>query len=699
MTVEARNAGQALVNAEVEEIVGPFEVEPTRFSLAVGDASELAIRMRPRSEGEIEGEIRFRAGDGTRVVLPVRGRGVDRALRVDPPRIDFGPVAVGERSTAEFKVESMADGDLDVLLSLGGSNEFQISTTPFVIGGRRSVTLEVTFVPQKRGTHAAWLDISPCTDCLPVRVDFTGVAVQADLVLVPPKLWFGIVPPGYSHRIEAELRNDGDAPIVVEELRLDAEDGAFEVEFDTPLPRELAPKESIPLAVRFDPGDFEAYQGELVVQAARMERRFEIDGRGGGPVLQGELLPIGPIPKGWAAPMEVTVRNVGEEGDVVFTSIEIADPERAFFVMDDRPRRVGDAEWAISVNAVGTVPGRPEATLRVHTELPFQPTIEIPLSVHVARPECELRFDPLGPIQLGMVDGKAPVTLELRVTHEGEGECLVWSPRFEDAKDAMTIVENPLSQGFHLVPPGETRTFRFESGALPATEDRRSVSTHFVLSHSEIGVDEELPISFLQANPLPFFPFQLTNFPDTPVGKESLVMVTARRRGIAVPAHPPFTIAEGQEEFEALPVNLGDTTPVIFRPTSPGRKTVLLESWWSGYDQPYYLRLEGNAVPSCGEPCDWPETTCSGEAHLLPGPSGSWFRQIVFEATPNPAELSCLWYSPNLGVSPLSPCTGGTVGVPWMIASTTIHQWVYDEDGRAGHCEISLDLPPLPTDD
>lgn len=696
MVVQARNVGQASVNATVDEIVGPFEVEPSKFSVAVGEAVELAVRIRPKSEGQIEGEIRFRAGDGTRVSLPLRGRGVDRALRVDPPRIDFGKVVIGERPKAEFKLESMADGDLDVLLTLGGSNEFEISTTPFVIGGRRTVTMEVSFVPRKRGGHAAWLDISPCTDCLPVRVDFTGIAVQGEVALFPSQIRFGSVPPGLSHRMEAELRNIGDAPIVVDELGLESETGVFEIESATPLPRELAPEESLFFTVRFDPRDFELYQAKLFVKTSKEEKRFEVGGRGGGALLVAELLPFGTLPKGWAGSTNVVLRNVGEKDDeIVFTSLELVDSDGAFAVLDDLPLQTGATEWTIPIHVNAKEVGDHEAILLVHTELPFQPTIEIPLSAYVARPECELRFDPPGPIALGIVDGDRPVELEIQVTHDGEGECVVWAPRFEREDGALTFVENPIAGGFHLLPTGETLTFRFASGAV-AANSRRTVFTHFVLSHSEAGVAEEVPISFLQSNPLPFMPFQAADFPDTPVGKESIVSLALVPRPGTGLGFPVFTFADEPEEFELLPTN-GSNSIVSFRPTSQGRKSVLLEAWWTGFDQPYFIRLEGEAVPPCDEPCDWPTTTCSAEAQVVEFQPGVWRRVILLEASPEPPVPHCIWFSTDGPWSwlPGITCTGGTLTLGFGEGFTAnFTQWVWDANRRAARCETSAVVPP-----
>src|SRR5690554_567291 len=95
INVEVKNLGQSAASVRTR-INGPFEVEPGEFTVGVGASQEVGIRFRPTAPVEVDGEILFQAGGGFELDLPASGRGVERAIRIDPERIDFGPVSVGD---------------------------------------------------------------------------------------------------------------------------------------------------------------------------------------------------------------------------------------------------------------------------------------------------------------------------------------------------------------------------------------------------------------------------------------------------------------------------------------------------------------------------------------------------------------------------------------------------------------------------
>lgn len=687
--VEVRNRGQgvATVRAEVED---PFEVEPETFTLAAGEAREVAVRFRPQEASAVEGEIHFRTGDGSRFPLSVKGRGVERALEIDPPTIDFGELRVGESRTERFTLRSMADGELDLLFSFRGSPVFSVDTEAFHLPGRAAVDLEVVFEPRTAGRFAGWLEISPCVDCLPVRVELTGTAIQEGLILLPVFFDFGVVPPGYSHEIEGWMKNDGNASTRVEGLKLEPPDPTVELEHDFAFPHTLEPGEELHFVLRFAPKAVGEYQGNVIVTSSAGERSVEVRARGGGPLLEAVPFLAGPLPIGYQGTGRAMILSLGEDIQGV-ESIELEDPSGTFRLAEPGlPPELAPGALRIPLQIRADSQGMHEAILRIHTGLRFQPVIEVPLRAHVAAPECELRFDPPGPIELGMRDGDQPLELTIRVTQEGEGECLIWEPRIVNENHAFSVVEGKV-EGFRLLLPNETHEIRLHRPALTFNV-RVETQTHLELSHSLLGTSVLVPISFMHVCPMPFTEIDYLPPPDTPVGKLGIGSIRFFNRAGYFQGLPPYGL-KGSEHFSIMEnfVHVNSHT-ILFSPTEVGRHEAVLESWWRDHKQPYLHPVEAEALPACPEPCDWPEITCSWDfQEIFVDPH--WVRQFSFWTEPNDG-YECIWLqngSPLYNVG----CEGTTMQISPFGMSIDLKVVAYDSEGRADLCEISEEIPPV----
>lgn len=695
LQVEVTNVGQGAASVRVEPGELPFEIEPWQFSLGAGEAMEVSIRFRPRREGLVADQIPFRTGDGSEVPLAVEGRGVERVLRIEPSEIDFGKLHVGTTERASFTLESTADGTLDLLFRAGGSPDFSIDTEPLSIAGGTSTTLELIYAPETIGGHAGWIDISPCTDCLPERIRFEGIGIAEELAVLPSRFDFGAVPPGYGETIEALVRNGGDAPALLEVLRLEGAHPALELVVDASLPRTLAPKEEVAFQLHFRP-ETEAHAfAVLVVATERNEKRISVSGRGGGPFVEAEEFFAGPYPVGYQRVRWARLKNRGEEATIEVEAVELDDPSGVFSLAEPDALPAWEHDGlGIPIRVNGTAPGTWEATLRVHLRLPFQPAIEIPLRAHFAQPECELRFDPPSPIHLGIVDGTRDFELEVEVVHDGEGECLIWEPRFEGDANGLELASGAISSDFLLLEPGGSWRFHWTRARRFATL-APELHALFVLSHSEIGVQAEVPVSFLQAAPMPIVGASMGSFPATPVGKTSVGWAWIQPEFNFMFDDPPLTI-HGSEEFELAFHQVAQGFPIAFTPTSSGKKEADIRVWMRNYGLPYLMpSFEAEALPPCPEPCVWPEASCEWE--LIEGeapPPWGWVRQIRFQAEVAPAGgLQCYWFREN--GSRGQDCEGIVYTVPPEGGAYEIRAFFMDEEGRAASCEAFIELPPL----
>lgn len=186
--------------------------------------------------------------DTTRSTQPV--------IEVTPRSVFFGPVAVGERAHKTLRIASQGLAPLSVtaaqlepLGSQGASGAFTIEGVPLQIASQREDVVTVHFAPEVVGSHEALLVlISDDPEKPRVEIPLVGSGAAPSLsitptcetsaecvgsaTLSPPSLHFGPEPFTRAqalplHRLPGvRLRNVGEVPVVVRELRLEGPDAA-----------------------------------------------------------------------------------------------------------------------------------------------------------------------------------------------------------------------------------------------------------------------------------------------------------------------------------------------------------------------------------------------------------------------------------------------------------------------------------------
>lgn len=153
-----RNRGRAPLDVDV---LGPqltsamFEPQVWTLSLAPGDSAELPVVYRPEVEGEAADQLLFATNDPDWPVVsvPLLGLGVPERfaeIALDPDRLDFGEVAIGEVARAPVAVSNAGDAPLTLAgWDLRGSTAFTLAEDPsgwvLAPGGSRELT--VVFTP------------------------------------------------------------------------------------------------------------------------------------------------------------------------------------------------------------------------------------------------------------------------------------------------------------------------------------------------------------------------------------------------------------------------------------------------------------------------------------------------------------------------------------------------------------------------
>lgn len=683
MRLEVQNGGQGPVTLHADGVELPFEIEPTAITVRPDEIGVLNVRFRPRTEAEVEDALRFVTGGSNRFSVPVRGRGVERVLIVEPATVQFGELRVGQSATRNFVVRSVADGQLDLRFRQHGAPNFEVTTDEIVIPGGGEITIEVGFRPTAIGDYSGWLEISPCADCYPVEVHFRGTSTAPTMDLQPQLVEFGRIPPEFVLRRRASVYNGGTTSGEILSVEVESQDDAFVLAASQEFPFDLLPGHLFEFEIEFRPPDPGTYEGWLRVETSEGVLRSALRGTSGGPQLEvaPDVLDFGHVPRGLPLRKTIQIENVGDAGSVDL-QVSLDDPQDAFRIVS--APQPGSGPWLVEVELRASDDGgEKDGTLVIRSNLAGQPKWEIPLRGRVIDTACDLVFDPPAPFYLGLEDRAVESEFTVRVSHRGSEPCLVWGPR----------VTHPL---FEVSAPHAASPFvRLEGDESWEVRIRRKaqvgiaselVETTFLLSHTRFGVDARLDLTVYLVSPLPMqvtVPDEIT----APMGRARLVRVDVQSpyvvRGKIV-GEPAFVVLPND-----LPVGSMDRVdlPLLFAPERVGPHPAWLELYTDVYDHPMRIRLEGHGLASCPAPCNWPSLSCRCE-HT----SGL----VTCSGPASPEGVQCAWGAIWLDASEMPlhsnwfglSCSGGTTPVGWFGQTFVDFVGLAFEGDKAALCRV-----------
>jgi hypothetical protein len=273
------------------------------------------------------------------------------------------------------------------------------------------------------------------------------------------------------------------------------------------------------------------------------------------------------------------------------------------------PVGVGSEGVEVSVDFVATALGRSEATLVLHTSVPFQPALYLPLVARVAKDE-DCRLSLLPRLRFGLVQSGRTYERTLTPTNTGGRDCMVWGIELDPAGSARFSLPEP---------PGEAVIFSGERLEIPVafaaevpsldvfTTSLRFRSSDFAKPEVEVPVSGYAPGLEVYAEPetvdfglvpigtIRHAPIRIENrsllTPDRcgwvrrlEVRNDSRVRVDLEVRGLA----PPF---EGPSRVE-LPVGQTLLVPLRFRPTQVGATTSTI-TFDGPIEEPIAVTLSG----------------------------------------------------------------------------------------------------------
>jgi len=212
---------------------GDFAAPPDLFRLSAGEECSLVLTFQPSELGLHKADLLIRSDDPDEGELTVALEGTGGSvpdINLTPLTHDFGTIAVGETSSADFVLANIGASDLvvdDLYLSNGVDFDWDPSdcsaTVPFVLSARSKCTVTVQFAPTDEGSTSAYLDISSNDpDEATVRLTFTGGSDVGDVDVEPVEIDFGEVEERFnSQYVPIVIKNLGRSVLEVRDIHLD----------------------------------------------------------------------------------------------------------------------------------------------------------------------------------------------------------------------------------------------------------------------------------------------------------------------------------------------------------------------------------------------------------------------------------------------------------------------------------------------
>jgi hypothetical protein len=339
-----------------------------------------------------------------------------RGLLATPPQLAFTCVVPGCDTTLTAKVQSNVNRRVAIKRIVLSSENGDYSLTPdqaapFILGAASDFAIDVRFAPT----------VAPRSEALDLVVTYTDASgeMSADrieagelkiplvkrlvgepiFVVSPSTLNFGVVPPQQRKELSVTVTNAGFGNIAMEVDRADS--GTPLIAVGLPQNVALVPDASVPVAISFAP-TIEQYLKttvELGSSTPNVDPVYvTVEGTSFAwprVTLEPEetAIEFGEIPKGQRDHVTVRLANVGGQ-PLNVSSLSAMDPSMRVTVMPDggmtsnlmlQPlQRV-----AFDVQLNGTTPGPIDLPLRIVSNDPVRPTVDIPIRAVITEPRVQ----------------------------------------------------------------------------------------------------------------------------------------------------------------------------------------------------------------------------------------------------------------------------------------------------------------------
>ena len=194
-----------------------FSIAPSgSVAVPANSRTEIAVTFQPQHLGKADGMVRMLPCPiCDPVLVPTTGIGIDQALLVEPPEVDFGYVPVERSATRTVQITNVSSHPVDIhsITPERGRPAFSFTGFSGTLQPDQSITVEITFSPTQIDLDEDWMLIDSTSERSPIiRVHLFGRGGGPQIQVTPPALTFGAVPLGARGQLDVIVTNAGTDP-------------------------------------------------------------------------------------------------------------------------------------------------------------------------------------------------------------------------------------------------------------------------------------------------------------------------------------------------------------------------------------------------------------------------------------------------------------------------------------------------------
>ncbi len=242
-----------------EALLGEFRVDAVPAALLPGKTVMVAVVFSPMIEGARAADLVFVTDPGPSLRVPVTGHAVRSGLSIQPERLDFGAVPLGETQTATITLWNRGDQVREIrAVGLGPSTSPEFSA--FLPGVQRlqpnaRTSVLLRYAPQNAGFDAGRMVVVENSRSEPASVEVFGEGVADELTVQPPALVFEGVLVGDTKTRMLRVINRGPRGYALDAASITADVPTERTPFEivTPIPLSVPAGEERALEIRYGP--------------------------------------------------------------------------------------------------------------------------------------------------------------------------------------------------------------------------------------------------------------------------------------------------------------------------------------------------------------------------------------------------------------------------------------------------------------
>ncbi|MCC7386486.1 MAG: choice-of-anchor D domain-containing protein [Deltaproteobacteria bacterium] len=389
-----------------------FAPNVARTMLAPGATLELTARYTPVDLGLDEGRVVVidSSARPESLGIRVRGTGVDADIQIEPARLEFSGLYVGQEQTKPFVIRNIGDRAHLVTeiafasTSSSGAGELSLlaGTLPLNLDPGAAQTVDVRYRPVDAAADSDRVRVASTGLSAPGFVEVVGNADLAPAPVIevtPATLDFGSVEVGMSRPLIVRIVNIGTADLIITRVEVSPAGAPYTLT-NQPMPSEVfAPRDSRDVTVTYAPPAVGPTAAASVVisssDPARPTVTVPLTGEGttgAVPIIfvSPNPLDFGRVPRGVPASRSVLVRNDGS-APLVLGQVRLTNDAGGRFRLPAPPAAGTQLNPAQTLNfnleysdngVVATYTG----TLEIASNDPARPTVAVSLRAQTEPP-------------------------------------------------------------------------------------------------------------------------------------------------------------------------------------------------------------------------------------------------------------------------------------------------------------------------